>query len=188
MKTTRSLSFFVTVWMAAAIAVSMGAYAVYEYAAAPGQSLRELAVEHLGHVLVLGVFIYILCCAVFYFVLLRPLNRVYLHLYAIGDGQLETLEMDSNVREIHTIVDGVNLMLSRIKLSGDCDALELAQQRIAEIQEMTRQLTTADHEHLGVLLGKLADLQKSLPNILVRRAMPPPKQASVSAPPNHEQT
>lgn len=188
MKTTRSLSFFVTVWMAAAIAVSMGAYAVYERTTMPGLSLRELVVQHLGHVLGLGAMIYVLCWGVFYFVLLRPLNRIYLHLYTVGAGQLKTLELDSNVREIRTIVDGVNLMLSRIKLGGNSDALELAQQRITEIQGITRQLTTPDHEHVSVLLDKLADLQKSLPNILVRRAMPPPKPASGEVPSNHEPT
>jgi hypothetical protein len=126
---------------------------------------------------------------VFYFVLLRPLNRIYWHLYTIGAGQLKNLELESNVREIRTIVDGVNLMLSRLKLGGDCDALELAQQRVAEIQELTRQLTTPDHEHISTLLDKLADLQKSLPNILVRRAMPPPKPAAGAMPvrpPTHE--
>jgi hypothetical protein len=188
MKTTRSLSFFVTVWMAVAIAASMAAYAVYERQAMPYLPLSELVAQHLGHVLGLGLLIYVLCWCVFYFLLLRPLNRIYLHLYTVGAGQLNTLELDSNVREIRTIVDGVNLMLSRIKLGADIDALELAQQRIAEIQEMTRQLTTPDPEHISVLLDKLADLQKSLPNILVRRAMPPPKLAANNTPPNHEHT
>jgi hypothetical protein len=170
MKTTRSLSFFVAVWMAAAIAASMAAYGVYEYAAMPGHTLRELAIEHLGHVLALGLLTYALCWAVFYFVLLRPLGRIYLHLYTVGAGRLKTLELHSNVREIRTIVDGVNLMLSRLKLGADSDALELAQQRIAEIRDVTRQLATADHEHFGILLDtvrdKLADLEKALPHIL----------------------
>jgi len=178
---TRSLSFHLTIWMAVAIAASMGAYAALEYRSTPGLTLSELVVQHLGHVLGLGILIYILCWAVFYFVLLRPLNRIYLHLYTIGAGQLRNLELNSNVREIRTIVDGVNLMLSRLKLGGDCNALELAQQRVAEIQEMTRKLTTPDHEHISVLLDKLADLQKSLPNILVRPAMPPPTLVSARA-------
>jgi hypothetical protein len=166
MRATRSLSFFVTVWMAAAIAASMGAYAVYEYATMPGHTLQELAVEHLGHVLGLGVLVYVLCWGVFYFLLLRPLNRIYLHLYTIGAGRLKTLELDSNVREIRTIVDGVNLMLSRLKQGADSNALELAQKRIAEIRDITRNLTTPNQEHFSVLLDKLADLEKSLPAIL----------------------
>ena len=174
--------------MAVAIAATMAAYAAFEYQNTPGLTLRDMFVQHLGHVLGLGVMIYVLCWGVFYFVLLRPLNRIYLHLYTVGAGQLKTLELDSNVREIRTIVDGVNLMLSRLKLGGDSDALELAQQRITEIQEMTRQLTTSDHEHISVLLDKLADLQKSLPTILVRRAMPPPKPTSGDVPSNHEPT
>ena len=163
---TRTLSFFVTVWMAAAIGVSMGAYAVYEYATMPGVTMRQLAVEHLGHVLGLGVLTYILCWTVFYFLLLRPLNRIYLHLYTIGAGQLTTLELDSNVREIRTIVDGVNLMLSRLKQGADDNALQLSQKRVAEIRELARQLTTPDHEHVTTLLDKLADLERSLPGIL----------------------
>jgi hypothetical protein len=152
--------------MAAAIAASMAAYAVYEYATMPGHTLRELTVEHLGHVMGLGLVIYILCWGVFYFLLLRPLNRIYLHLYTVGSGRLKTLELDSNVREIRTIVDGVNLMLSRLKQGADSNALELAQKRIAEIREMTRQLTTPDQEQFSVLLDNLADLEKSLPAIL----------------------
>lgn len=181
MKTTRSLSFHVALWMAVAIGLSMAAYAIYERQTSPNLTWSELAVHHLGHVLGLSIVIYILCWAVFYFVLLRPLNRIYLHLYTIGAGQLKTLELNSNVREIRTIVDGVNLLLSRLKLGGDGDALELAQTRITEIREMTRQLTTADPEQISVLLEKLADLQRSLPEILVRRGMSPPTPAGAAA-------
>ncbi len=182
MKTTKSLSFIVTIWMAVAIAVSMGAYAAYEYATAPDQNLRELAVAHLGHVLGLGVMIYILCWGVFYFVLLRPLNRIYLHLYTVGAGQLKPLELHSNVREIQTIADGINLMLSRLKLGADRDALEHAQQCIAEIREMSRQLAITEHEPMSHVLDKLADdLEKSLPSLLVRRGMPPPTPAGSAA-------
>lgn len=171
MRTTRSLSFFVTVWMAVAIGVSMAAYAAYEYATMPGATVKELALQHLGHVLALGILSYALCWAVFYFVLLRPLSRIYLHLYTVGAGKLKTLELDSNVREIRTIVDGVNLMLSRLKLGADGDALELAQKRIAEIRELAGHLPAAQHEQLVGLAeavrDKLADLEKSLPRLLV---------------------
>jgi methyl-accepting chemotaxis protein len=183
MITTRSLSFFVSVWIAVAVAASMAVYAAYEYATMPGHTLRELAVEHLGHVLGLGILVYVLCWGVFYFLLLRPLNRIYLHLYTIGAGRLSTIELDSNVREIRTIVDGVNLMLSRLKQGADSNALELSQKRIAEIREMTRHLTTLDQEHISVLLDKLADLEKSLPGILAREGTPKASCAVVGAKP-----
>ena len=76
------------------------------------------------------------------------------------------LKLDSRVLEIRTIVDGVNLMLSRLKLAANENALEQAQARVAEIRALARQLTTPDHEHITSLLGKLADLEKSLPGIL----------------------
>ena len=183
MKTTKSLSFFVTIWMSVAIGVSMAAYAMYERQTMPGLSLKELLVQHLGHMLILGAVIYSLCWCVFYFVLLRPLNRIYLHLYAVGAGQLKTLELDSNVHEIRTIVDGINLMLSRLKLGADCDALEHAEQCIAEIRQMSRQLAIIDQEHVSHVLDKLADdLEKILPSIiLVRRGMPPPTPVGAAA-------
>lgn len=182
MKTTRSLSFHVAIWMAVAIGFSMAAYALYERQTSPNLTWSELAVQHLGHVLGLGVMIYILSWGVFYFLLLRPLNRIYLHLYALGAGQLKPLELNSNVREIRTIVDGINLMLSRLTLGADRDALEHAQQCIAEIREMSRQLAITEHEHMSHVLDKLADdLEKSLPNILVRRGMPPPTPVGTAA-------
>ncbi|ODU23931.1 MAG: hypothetical protein ABS95_02745 [Verrucomicrobia bacterium SCN 57-15] len=181
MKTTRSLSFYVAIWMAVAIGLSMATYALYERQTSPSLTWSELAVQHLGHVLGLGVMIYILCWGVFYFVLLRPLNRIYLHLYAVGAGQLKSLELDSNVREIRTIVDGINLMLSRLKLGADRDALEHAQQCIAEIRGMSRRLAITEQEHISHVLDKLADdLEKSLPSILVRRGMPPPTPAGTA--------
>lgn len=168
--------------MAVAIGISMAAYALYERQASPSLTWSELAVQHLGHVLGLGVMIYILCWGVFYLLLLRPLNRIYMHLYALGAGQLKPLELDSNVREIRTIVDGINLMLSRLTLGTDRDALEHAQQCIAEIREMSRQLAITEQEHISHVLDKLADdLEKSLPNLLVRRGMPPPTPVGAAA-------
>lgn len=182
MKTTRSLSFFVTIWMAVAIGISMAIYAVYERHSSSDLSLKTLVVQHLGHVLGLGVMIYILCLGVFYFVLLRPLNRIYLHLYAVGAGQLKTLELHSNVREIRTIVDGINLMLSRLTLGADRDALDHAQQCITEIREMSRQLAITEHVDISHALDKLADdLEKNLPSLLVRRGMPPPTPVGAAA-------
>jgi len=166
MKVKTSLSFVVTVWMAVAIAVSMLGYAVVEQQTMPGASLRELLVEHLWHVLGLGAVIYLMCWAVFYFVLLRPVNRIYLHLYSIGAGQREPLQLDSNVREIRTIVDGVNLMLARFKQSANAQALELAQSRLAEIRRMTHHLAATDQEHTQLLLEKLADVESAIPNIV----------------------
>ena len=186
MKETKSLSFFVTLWMAIAIAASMAAYALYEHQTMPGLSMRELVVQHLGHVLGLGAIIYVLCWGVFFFLLLRPLNRIYLHLYTVGAGQLKPLDLDSNVREIRTIVDGVNLMLSRLKQGVDPDALQLAQQRIAEIRELTFQSAATDQEQASLLLDKLADVEKSLPSILACRGLlaPPacPVQSNSSRP------
>lgn len=155
-----------TLWMAAIIAGSMAVYAGYEYATMPNHKLRQLAVEHLSHVIVLGFLIYGLCYGVFYFLLLRPLNRIYLHLYTVGAGRFQMLDMDTNVREIRTIVDGVNLMFSRLKEGADKNALDLVQRRMAEIRALVMEMEEPNHQQVSVLLGELNELENRLQGII----------------------
>ena len=114
MKEPKSLSFFVALWTGLGVAASMAAYAVFQFLAYPRMTLGSLFVEHLWHVLVLGAVIYGICWAVFRRVLIRPIRTIHMHLYAVGAGRVEPLELESDVTEIRMIVDGVNLMIQRM--------------------------------------------------------------------------
>lgn len=162
MNATRSLSFYVTVWLAVAIVIGMAAYAVYQYFTMPGMTVQQLLLHHLWHVLALGAVIYMLCWLVFYRVLLRPLQQIYLHLYAVGAGKLEPLVLESNVAEIRTIVEGINLMLRRMEQGVDVQALEHAQGVIAELKEAIRRWEVSEPAATGFPLEKLAALEGSL--------------------------
>ena len=162
MNATRSLSFYVTVWLAVAIAVSMAAYAFYQYFTMPGITATELFLHHLWHVLALGAVIYVLCWLVFDRVLLRPLKQIYIHLYALGAGKLEPLALESNVAEIRTIVEGINLMLRQMEQGADAQALEHAQRVIAELKEAIRQWEVSEPAATSFPLEKLAALERSL--------------------------
>lgn len=149
--------------MAAAIAVSMTTYAVYQYFAMPGMTVADLFLHHLWHVLALGGIIYILCWVIFDRALLQPMKRIYLHLYAVGAGKLEPLELESSVTEIQTIVEGVNVMLSRLKHGADANTIELARQRIEEIKNNVMELSTPDRTGVAEILDALAELERGLP-------------------------
>lgn len=179
MNAPRSLSFYVAVWMAAAIAVSMAAYAVYQYFAMPGMTVADLFLHHLWHVLALGVVIYILCWVVFDRALFQPMKRIYIHLYAVGAGKLEPLEFDSSVTEIQTIVEGVNLMLSRLKHGADANTIELARQRIEEIKNSVMELNAPDRASVAEVLDALAELERGLPVVAQnKKAQPDDTQAA----------
>jgi methyl-accepting chemotaxis protein len=180
MNAPRSLSFFVTVWMAAAIAVSMAAYAIYQYFAMPGMTVADLFLHHLWHVLVLGTVIYILCWVVFDRALLQPMKRIYLHLYAVGAGKLEPLKLDSRVTEIQTIVEGVNLMLSRLKHGADANTIELARQRIEGIRNSVMELNAPNRTSVAEVLDALAELERGLPVLAQSKKAQPDDTQAVS--------
>lgn len=160
---TRPLSLLVTVWMAVAIAVCMAAYATYQYFTMPGMTVSDLFLHHFWHVLVLGLAIYTLCWIAFDRVLLQPMKRIYLHLYAVGAGKLEPLALNSGVTEIQTVVEGINLMLLRLKQGTDASAVELARQRIEEIKNRVMELGTPDRASIAEILDALTELDRGLP-------------------------
>ncbi|MBI4583552.1 MAG: hypothetical protein HY717_05980 [Planctomycetes bacterium] len=122
----KSLSFVVALWPAIAIALSMGIYAVLQYFLVPNVTLSELLLNHLWRVLVLGSVIYLFLWLILKNLLFRPLQQIYLHLYAVGTGRLKELVLPTTVREIQTLVEGVNLMIRRIEQGLDMTKLERA--------------------------------------------------------------
>ncbi len=166
MKTPRSLSSHVTIWLAVAVGLGMAAYAIYQYATMPGQTARDLLLHHSWHVLVLGAVIYIISWVMIEWVLVRPLEAIYVHLYAIGAGRRSRLEIQSNVREIVTIVEGINLMLQRLEQSPEDGAIQRAQFGLAQLRKSIEELEVASPEAKVTTLDKLAGFEKSLSAVL----------------------
>ncbi len=176
MKTPRTLSFHVTIWLAVAVGLGMAAYAIYQYATMPGQTARDLLLHHSWHVLLLGAVIYIVSWVMIEWVLVRPLEAIYVHLYAIGAGRRSRLEIQSNVREIVTIVEGINLMLQRLEQSADDGAIQRTQSSLAELRKAIEELEVASPETKGATLDKLAGFEKSLSAVLQHiKAAPGPR-------------
>ena len=124
-RNTVSLSFVVAIWSATAIAISMGLYALWQYFSMPDADARQLVLEHLWHVVVLGVAIYIMIWFVFRRILLRPIKKIFVHLYKVGTGRVEKLRLESSAREVAKIVDSINIMVERMGLHLLEEPLEL---------------------------------------------------------------
>lgn len=170
MKKTQSLAFVVSLWTAVAIAASMAVYAVFQYFTIPGMTVKELVLTHLWHVVVLGAIIYFFCWLLLRQVLLQPLTKIYLHLYGVGSGRVQALEVDTRVTELHSIVEGINLMLrvQRADASAEDNALEHARRDVQEIKNLIGKLPEAGtHLH-----QRVADLEQNLTAAAMLRADP----------------
>lgn len=163
-KKTRSLAFVVSVLTAAAIAASMGVYALFQYLTLPDITLKELVFTHLWHVIALGMVIYLFCLLLLRRVLLQPLNEIYLHLYGARGGQLKPLDVKTRVTELQSIVNGINLMM-RVQRGEDAledSALEQAQQDLQEIKDLILRLPDSSFLLVPELADRIADLERRL--------------------------
>jgi len=162
MSQTRSLSFLMSAWMAVAIAAAMGIYGVFQYLVSPTTSASELLLNHLWHVIVLAGVIYGLSWIVFRRAVAQPLERIYAHLYGIGTGRLGELKLDTNVTEIHTIVEGINVMLRRMMQGPGGQAAKHAQEQTAALRDLAKKLAPEHREVAMGILDRLAEIDKSV--------------------------
>lgn len=159
------LSFLVALWIAGVIALAMGVYGAWQYYSNPGMTVRELLRHHLWHVLVLGGVIHLSLWACLHHLIIRPLNRIYLHLYNLGGGRIQTLKVKTSVAEVQTIMDGINLMIWRLDQWMDVDALRNMHEQVEEIQALASTLE-ADPTLAETIAEKALVLNKSLQNII----------------------
>lgn len=134
------LSFLVALWIAIVIALAMGVYGVWQYFSNPGITVRELARHHLWHVVVLGGVIHLSLWACLHCLLIRPLNQIYLHLYNLGGGRVQKLNINTSVAEVQTIMDGINLMIWRLDQWMDIDSLRNMFKQTEEISALAAKL------------------------------------------------
>lgn len=164
----RSFAFVVAFWTAVPIALAMAVFAVFQYFTLPDITLAELVAHHLWHVLALGAMIYVFCWVVFRRALVQPLHQIYLHLYKVGTGRLEPLELPSDIRELQTIVEGVNLMIRRMEQGFDPSAVEHTTQELAALRELAKAAYDSAPEQSGEIMERLANLEQSVHSIIHR--------------------
>lgn len=118
-KRGKSLSLLVAQDTALVIAAAMSVYAVFQYVMTPERTVAGLVLEHGWHVIVLGSLTYLVLYLALLRKVVRPIENLYVKLYAIANGDLQPVSIDSNINEIQHIAEGVNLMLSKMKSSGE---------------------------------------------------------------------
>lgn len=163
---THSLSFHVTIWLGIATAIGMSVFAIYQYATMPGHTVLDLLLHHSWHVLALAAAIYVVSRVAFHKSIVQPLTKIYLHLYAMGAGQRTSLALKTNVTEIRTIVEGINLMRRRLGAGANANAMVHSRHEIAKLKEIIESMEVSELDTKSLALEQIAAFEKSLPVVV----------------------
>lgn len=160
--TGRSLTFVMDVWIGLAFIVAMAVCAGVEYARNSDLALDKLFVHHILELFLFGFVLWGISWIVLRVVLVAPIQQIFLHLYGIGGGDHTPLAVNTGVREILEIVDGINVMLWRMERRADLKALGHAHRKIADIREHLSGSEGVDHAEIAALLDHVAELEQKL--------------------------
>jgi len=159
-KRTRSLAAVVTEQTALVIAVAMAIYGVLQYMANPAQGVVTLVLQHLWHVLVLGLFIYLVLCIVLRRSVVRPIRELYVKLYAVATGDLSPVQIDSGISEVQEIAEGVNLMLAKLKGASDGPDLSRLSETARTLRAIAKDAAGLDDEQRQRMIDAAAMLEQ----------------------------
>lgn len=131
---TWSLQSAVTLAIVVSILVGMGSWTAWEYLTGERADLPEFLSHHVLPALAIGLIVWSVLTILIGRVVLRPINRVFEHLYRIGSGRLDPLEIETCIEDIRTVVDGVNLLVRRLKVAPENTSFGQAQDRLVKIR------------------------------------------------------
>jgi methyl-accepting chemotaxis protein len=154
------LAVTIAVYTAAVMVAGMAVYAVFQYFLSPGHTVMGLAVEHLSHILVLGVLIYVMLYLVLHRKVVRPINTLSWKLYSFAGGDFRPTSIHSNIREINQIADGINIMLSKIDQARPEVSLDDLARGAGQLRDLVQRSGQLGQQTTEVLL----DVAKKIDN------------------------
>lgn len=165
-----NLSAWVAAVTAVVIAAVMAVFAAYEYFATPGASAADLLIRHGWHVLIIGVVVYAVLWLTLRRLVLRPIRIVGAHLYGVGTGVVEPLDLDTGVTEIEALVSSVNLMIQRMRQGHDGEALDTVQEDLFALRQLARDVHPVDPQRSSRILAHVTRLQAATASMIRRAA------------------
>lgn len=159
------LAVVATLWTTAALTVAMALDAVRDHVR-NGSSLGTLAAQHLMHVVVLTVAVYIVLWISFDLVLAAPLRSIAADLYRLGTGSLEPLSVRTRVSEIHGVERAVNLMIERMKLNFPRHSVDAVQANVIALRAIAQSLPSSAESQAKRIMDVAMDLQLELATLV----------------------
>jgi len=169
-----SLAAVGALWTGMATAASTLVFAVNDYLSNSRVRLSDLLRDDAWRVLAVTVVVYLFLWAAFRRVVLKPVHEIDAHLYRIGLGRLEPIELHSHVRELQAIAGGVNLMVRRMELDLDQHAIDHVQETLKKLRQLAHHLPERlCDEEASELLRCAAVLQSAFGELYQSASAPP---------------
>lgn len=146
---------------ASAVAVAVGTISWTAIELASGQPLsgRELMFHHVVPAIVIGLIIAVVLSLLLNRLVVDPIQNLFSHLYRIGSGRLDPIDLDTGVEEIQTMADGVNLLARRLQAPGGNEAYARAQERLAKLRRQLRSMADAGGEEKELFLDLAREMR-----------------------------
>lgn len=170
MKTSeRTLGQHVAAWTAFSLLVAMVSYGTFQHVREPNLLWSELFLDHLTHVLVMGVLLYGVLWWGIKRTVIAPVREIAAHLYRVGAGNVDELELVCSVTELQYMVSSVNLMIRRMAIRRDDAAISNVWQDIDGLVVLGNELDES-HPYASVRLREAAErIERSLLGLVPRR-------------------
>ena len=154
------------------IAVFLGTafWSIIEYFMGASPSWSEFLGHHLIPSLVTGLIIWVILSALLHRTVTEPLRHLFAHLYRVGSGRLEPISLDTGVAEIQTIVEGVNLLVHRLRATSGAPAHTQAQDRLKRIRNKIRSMADAAGPDSPIFLDLIKELRALEGDVLALRS------------------
>lgn len=148
---------------ASLIAVAFGtiSWTAIEMLSGQHPSLRELVVHHAIPAVVIGLIIAVVLSVLLNRFVVDPIQTLLSHLYRIGSGRFDPLELDTSVEEVQALVDGVNLLARRLQAASGDASFAQVQERLQTLRKELRSMADAGGEE-GELFLNIAKEMRSL--------------------------
>lgn len=154
-----SLSRILAIASLLATLAGMLVYTAFGYVAGEPASLAEFTTHHLIPALLIGITV---CATLSFFLhakLIAPVKEIFAHLYRVGSGQFSPLTIDTHVSEIRTIVEGINLLVSRLKGAAGDGALEKALDSLVKLRSDLEAAAANADDSADALIPVMRDLR-----------------------------
>ena len=140
--------------------IGMLVYSAFEYLLGETPTLSEFAGHHLLPAVLIGVTVCVTLSIILHAKIISPVMQIFKHLYRIGSGQLSPLSLDSRVSEIRTVVDGVNLLVTRLKGDPKNGSLGKALDDLVKLRGDLEEVTAASNRSADTFVPVMQDLRR----------------------------
>ena len=160
-KRRRSLYQIIVAASVTAVTVGTIFWTTIELASGRPPSARELMLHHVVPAIVIGFIIAVVLSLLLNRFVVEPIQSLFFHLYRIGSGRLDPIDLDTGVDEIQTMVDGVNLLARRLRATADEGTFARAQERLVKLRQQLRSMADAGEEESELFLD-IAKVMRAL--------------------------